>query len=296
MANNKIGLSYYPADTDRFQDMRIKRLKKDMGCQGFAVYEYILNEVYRVRGCFLEWDESTAFDVAEYWGLKESVVSEIVRYCGAVGLFDKELLSGGIITSHSIQSRYLEMCARAKRKNAKIPEVCRIIREECPKTTEVCRKTTEVCRKVKKSKVKKIIPPYSPPQGGQAEVPVRVDDFFKTLLAEKGNVEALLMSMGISRETFDSLCREIRQEWNFTYPDGVMAGSECRRKFLNHLRAKIKNFSQNQGAPENTPDGRQRRRRELMQWATDKLNDSIQKDKEDHADPYFIPFGEQSAV
>lgn len=118
----KTGLSYYTIDTDRYQDRRIKRLKKSFGCQGIAVYDYILCEIYRVQGCGSEWDEDTAFDVAEYFGLKESLVEEIVKYCGAVGLFDKELLSGGIITSAAIQRRYLEMCSRAKRTNVVIPE------------------------------------------------------------------------------------------------------------------------------------------------------------------------------
>lgn len=52
MANNKTGLSYYNVDTDRYQDMRIKRLKKDMGCRGVAVYDYILCEIYRVKRVF----------------------------------------------------------------------------------------------------------------------------------------------------------------------------------------------------------------------------------------------------
>jgi hypothetical protein len=119
---NKTGLSYYTIDTDRYQDRRIKRLKKSFGCQGIAVYDYILCEIYRVQGCGSEWDEDTAFDVAEYFGLKETLVNEIVKYCGAVGLFDATLLSGGIITSAAIQRRYLEMCARAKRTNVVIPE------------------------------------------------------------------------------------------------------------------------------------------------------------------------------
>lgn len=152
MANNKTGLSYYSVDTDRYMDIRIKRLKKDHGCRGLAVYDYLLCEVYRVRGCFAAWDESTAFDVAEYLGLKESNVSEIVKYCGAVGLFDKELLSRGIITSASIQRRYLEMCSRARRKEIKIPEECRIITEECLKITEESPIPPQVCDKVKKSK------------------------------------------------------------------------------------------------------------------------------------------------
>lgn len=158
MANTKTGLNFYTIDTDRYQDRRIKRIKKDFGCQGMAVYDYILCEIYRVQGCFLEWDENTAFDVAEYFGLKESVVSEIVRYCGAVGLFDKELLTRGVVTSASIQRRYLTMCERAKRRDVKIPEVCRIIPEESAIIPEVCPKTPEVCRqsKVKESKEKKI--------------------------------------------------------------------------------------------------------------------------------------------
>lgn len=152
MANNKTGFPFYAADTDRFQDLRIKRLKKDMGCDGFAVYEYILNEIYRVKGCFLVWDENTAFDVADYWGLKETKVEEIVRYCCAVGLFDKALLSNGsVLTSPSIQSRYIEMCIRSKRKEIKIPEEYVKLPEESLKLLEEYRKKTEVCRKVKNS-------------------------------------------------------------------------------------------------------------------------------------------------
>lgn len=137
MANNKTGLNYYNVDTDRYMDIRIRRLVKDHGCRGLAVYDYLLCEVYRVQGCFVVWNEVTAFNVVEYLGLKESNVLEIVRYCGAVGLFDKELLSRGIITSASIQRRYLEMCNRSKRKIAEIPEECRIIPEESPETPEV---------------------------------------------------------------------------------------------------------------------------------------------------------------
>lgn len=156
--NNKTGFSFYNADTDRFQDIKIKRLKKDLRCDGFAVYEYILNEIYRVKGCFLEWDESTAFDVADYWGLKENVVNEIITYCCAVGLFDKELLScERIITSPSIQSRYIDMCIRAKRKDIKIPEKYLIVPEEYIKIMEEYLKIPVKSRRVEKSRVKKNI-------------------------------------------------------------------------------------------------------------------------------------------
>jgi hypothetical protein len=127
--NNKVGFQYYNVDTDRYQDIRIKRLKKDCGCIGISVYDYILCEIYRVKGCFLEWNESCVFDVSEYFGIRESQVDEVVKLCCAVGLFDKDVLaSGGVLTSSSIQRRYSEMCTKSKRKNIAIPEAINLIK------------------------------------------------------------------------------------------------------------------------------------------------------------------------
>lgn len=149
----KQGLNYYNVDTDRYADRKIKRLKHAFGCSGMAVYDYLLCEVYRDRGCFLVWDEDTAFDVAEYFGLKVNTVKEIVTYCGVVGLFNTELLSRGMITSEAIQKRYLEMANRARRQNIAIPEEIRLFTEELPKITEETQEITQVFHKVNKSKV-----------------------------------------------------------------------------------------------------------------------------------------------
>jgi len=160
MANFKTGLAYYNVDTDRYQDIKIKRLKKDFGCKGIAIYDYILCQVYRDKGCFLAWDENTAFDVADYFGEKETLINEIVQYCGVVGLFNKELLACGIVTSLSIQNRYIDMCNRAQRKNAVIPknikisEQSTIISEESKIISEESTIISEVCDKVKYSKEK----------------------------------------------------------------------------------------------------------------------------------------------
>jgi len=156
MAKNKVGLSYYNVDTDRYQDIKIKRLKKDFGCNGLAVYDYILCEIYRVKGCFLVWDESTAFDVADYLGLKETLVNEIVSYCGVVGLFDKALLTRErVLTSLAIQSRYKDFCVRAKRSKIEIPEKYEILLEECSIIPEESEKPREVCPEVKRREVKR---------------------------------------------------------------------------------------------------------------------------------------------
>ena len=177
MANIRVGLSYYSVDTDRYLDIRIRRLVKAFGCDGIAVYDYLLCNIYRVKGCFAAWDESTAFNVAEYLRLKESVVLEIVRYCGVVGLFNKELLSRGIITSAAIQRRYIDTCIRAKRKNLEIPEFCRILPEETAKLPEESPNTPEFCREVKKSIISSPYvedinnPPLYPPDGEEDYIP-----------------------------------------------------------------------------------------------------------------------------
>ena len=139
--------------------------------------DYLLCNIYRVKGCFAAWDESTAFNVAEYLRLKESVVLEIVRYCGVVGLFNKELLSRGIITSAAIQRRYIDTCIRAKRKNLEIPEFCRILPEETAKLPEESPNTPEFCREVKKSIISSPYvedinnPPLYPPEGEEDYIP-----------------------------------------------------------------------------------------------------------------------------
>lgn len=149
MAKAKIGLNYFSVDTDRYQDIKIKRLKKAHGCQGLAVYDYVLCEIYRDKGCFLEWTEDIIFDVAEYLALTEDVVKQVVSFCASVGLFDEEKLAEGVVTSRSIQERYMDFCQRAKRKDAVIPEniklteKCEIIPEESEIISEESEETAD---------------------------------------------------------------------------------------------------------------------------------------------------------
>lgn len=131
MADNKTGFKYYNVDTDRYQDMKIKRLKKKFSCNGIAVYDYVLCEVYRVRGCFTEWDDNFIFDVADYFSIEEDLVVEIINFCCTVGLFDFIALKKySVITSKSIQDRYIDMSKRAKRYCTEIPEKILIVSEE----------------------------------------------------------------------------------------------------------------------------------------------------------------------
>lgn len=112
----KQGFSYYKAETDRFQDIKIKRLKKRYHCVGYAVYQYVLNEIYRVRGYFLQFTEDHLFDVSEYWDIDEEDVTAIIGYCAEIGLFNAQLWQEkGVLTGRSIQARYIDICKVCKK-------------------------------------------------------------------------------------------------------------------------------------------------------------------------------------
>lgn len=126
----KQGFSYYKAETDRFQDIKIKRLKKRYHCTGYAVYQYVLNEIYRVRGYCLQFTEDHLFDVSEYWAIDEELVTEIIGYCAEIGLFNARLWQErGIVTGRSIQARYVDICKVCK-KSPVIEEELRLIPTE----------------------------------------------------------------------------------------------------------------------------------------------------------------------
>lgn len=239
MANNKTGFSYYAVDTDRYQDIKVKRLKKDCGCAGIAVYDYILCEIYRVKGCFLEWDESTAFDVSEYFGLKENQVKEIVNYCCAVGLFDKELLTcESILTSTSIQIRYIDWSIKAKRKNIKIPEKYLKIPEESRKIMEEYLKIPEGCRKVKKSKVKKEEIKKEENPFSQAVNFIPIEEFRETVLNNSSRNEECRRALRCSPERLQNLIEEFETE-QVAKGNGTNTDQEYRKHFINWSKIKI---------------------------------------------------------
>ena len=153
------GFKYYPVPTDRYSDPRVQRLCLN-NRMGIAVYDYILASIYRDgTGGVLRWDDSRGLNAAAYFGLKESQVGEIVTLCGVVGLFDRTLLSRGVVTSADVQYQYAEMCRKAKRQVPIIPPEYRLIgekppkktSEEIPKVPEVLPKVPEVLPKTRKN-------------------------------------------------------------------------------------------------------------------------------------------------
>ncbi|MCW3466532.1 DUF4373 domain-containing protein [Chitinophaga nivalis] len=264
MANIKTGFHYYSIETDRYQDIKIKRLKKECGCNGLAVYDYILCEIYRVKGCFISWDESTAFDVAEYLGLKESQVNEIVNYCCHVGLFNKELLaSERVLTSSSIQLRFVDWSKKAKRANYIIPEDLLILPEYSSKLPEECGKLKEESQqsKVKESKEKKkkeeedasaiiekllrkvkaqeliiqrLGTPDSKPPPGPAPPP-SFEELASTAAADENFYRPILTSYGITMEVLTGWLTAFNRQLKFDGKTGKSQG-DYRRHFVEWLK------------------------------------------------------------
>ena len=125
------GFQYYKLDTNRYEDIRIRKLRRAYGTKGIAVYDFLLARIYRVDGCYTACDEECIFSIVDYFDIREDVVNEIICYCGAVGLFDKDLLSrDNVVTSHAIQRRYAEMCKAAKRPYVDIPKDFILVTEQ----------------------------------------------------------------------------------------------------------------------------------------------------------------------
>ena len=126
-----VGFKYYKVDTDRYGDMRIRKLKRVHGTKGIAVYDYLLAQVYKVHGCFTYYDSECVFNLTDYFDISENTVKEIVNFCASVGLFDKGLLMReNVITSHAIQKRFAEMCIASRRLYVYIPKEILLIKKE----------------------------------------------------------------------------------------------------------------------------------------------------------------------
>jgi hypothetical protein len=113
----KAKLDFFYLDADWKRDAKIRKLRHNFGAKGVLAYISILTDIYANKGYYLEWDESTVLDVAEFMSVKSTTVSGIVEYCCAIGLFDKDLCTRDkVLSSKSIQARWSVAMRKARRK------------------------------------------------------------------------------------------------------------------------------------------------------------------------------------
>lgn len=111
----KSGLDYYPLETDFLNDLKIRRIMKACGANSIAVIIYLLSNIYKDEGYFIEWNNDVAFLAADNVGVEEDLVIEVVKMALSVDFFNETLFEEyKILTSKGIQERYLTAVTRRK--------------------------------------------------------------------------------------------------------------------------------------------------------------------------------------
>lgn len=270
------GFAYYKAETDRFQDIKIRRLKKRHNCAGYAVYQYILNEIYRVEGCYMEFSEDEAFDCSEYWTLQESEVQAIVDYCAEIGLFDSGLWKQKrILTARSIQERYVDMCRAAKRKPVLPEDIILLDTQEYEPAMQAATPAGPVVKAVPEGRIireesrnipentflnkkKENISPSTPPgnpvevAGGMEEEEVLLrNDLLYLGVSEKLCGEALFLKRAYPKMPLTQAIRTVREDKTYQFTVG------------NYIIPLIENYRAKYNAEHLPREEEKRRRAEL---------------------------------
>lgn len=119
----KDGVDYFPFEVDFFSDNKIKIVRSRYGSDGVAIYIYLLCEIYRDKGYYLQCNEDTDCLVAAELGMSTDKVGQIKAYLLGRSLFDNTLFrSAEVLSSKGIQRRFQQA---VKGRAAKNPVVVR---------------------------------------------------------------------------------------------------------------------------------------------------------------------------
>jgi len=114
----KPGIDYYSHDVDMRSDKKTKLLMAKHGVVGYAVFNMLLEELYREDGYFLRIDEDFNLLFCHDNNLDLNVYISILNDCIKYGLFDKELFDKfSILTSIRSQNNYCSGTERRKKVN-----------------------------------------------------------------------------------------------------------------------------------------------------------------------------------
>lgn len=118
----KKGLDYFPFDTDFFSDPKIRILKARFGTDGIGVYIYILCDIYRQNGYYLQADDDLEFIIADELKLSPEKVKQVLAYLYSRSLLIKRDISilatpVTVVTSTGIQRRYQQAVKDRASKN-----------------------------------------------------------------------------------------------------------------------------------------------------------------------------------
>ena len=101
----KLGLDYFPTDTDILKNIKIRKLIRKYRELGFVLYLQLLTDIYR-NSYFIELSDEYIFDLADQFHKRDKTILEMMDFMVEVDLFNKNLRNILILTSPSIQKRY----------------------------------------------------------------------------------------------------------------------------------------------------------------------------------------------
>jgi hypothetical protein len=124
----KLGLEFFSVDVDMNRNMKVRRLMREYGTEGYTILMFLLSWVYE-KGQFWRYDniEDVIFGLSESTIVSEERIKQIIDFLVEVGLFDKASFKRGYFTSHEIQRRYYYA---TKRRKVRILEECCLLSQE----------------------------------------------------------------------------------------------------------------------------------------------------------------------
>ena len=100
----KEGLEDFSLDVDFFSDRKIKILKGRFGADGITYYLYLLCEIYKGHGYYLDVDEDFDYISSSELGMSPEKIGQMRKFLLERSLFHNKLFqSDTILTSTGIQ-------------------------------------------------------------------------------------------------------------------------------------------------------------------------------------------------
>lgn len=237
----KSGLEYFPFDIDFFQDIRIRKLIKRQGGKAVTVYALLLCLIYK-NGYYMQWDDELPFIGSEMSGFDEAYVSEVIKTCLALGLFDKNLYdTEQVLTSKGIQVRYCNI-QRLNKRMSRIDRYSLMEDQTKASSTKKRNKQLKTAKPAVSPQPKPLRPavPQPPTTGTNAEW---LTEFFAE--NHKENLLLLCKNFGLERGEIDrlrTLAVAVIGEWELSHTQHTDY-SDWSRHLISAMRIKCRDTS-----------------------------------------------------
>lgn len=246
----KSGLEYFPLDIDFFQDIKIRKLIKRQGGKAVTVYALLLCLIYK-NGYYMKWDNDLPFIGSELSGFDEAYVSEVIKTCLTLGLFDKNMLDAeNVLTSKGIQLRYCNV-QRLNKRMARIDKYSLLSDEPQQKDAPTTKPTKPTKKTVKADKPAApktpVTPMPEPPATQKQPVPNNNAAWLKEFFANSHseNLQLLCQNFGLGPNDVDrlrTLAQAVVNEWDLSRTEHNDY-SDWSRHLISSMRIKVRDKS-----------------------------------------------------